>query len=90
MMAGLKDVFVRTGAEALKGILDAEVLFPSEAGKKKRAYVVMRLDDMVMLPWYLEPFDGPFFALVVDALCSALNDRFGHRWNRLTNEEGKE
>ena len=48
MMAGLKDVFVRTGAEALKGILDAEVLFPSEAGKKKRAYVVMRGDAAVV------------------------------------------
>lgn len=65
-------------------VMEAEKAVPGKSASEKRAYVVQRLDDMVKLPWYLEPFDGPAFGLLVDMACDKLNLLMGHEWTELT------
>ncbi|MEG1824357.1 MAG: hypothetical protein RRY12_01235 [Cloacibacillus sp.] len=65
-------------------ILEAEQTIPGATGTDKRAYVVQRLDDMVKLPWYIEPFDGPAFGVLVDLACDKLNLLCGHDWASVT------
>lgn len=74
---------------ALQLVMEAEEAIPGGTGTEKRAYVVARLDDMVRLPWYLEPFDGPAFGLLVDMTCDKLNLLVGHKWDaaKLTPEQ---
>lgn len=66
---------------ALQLVIEAEGAIPGGTGAEKRAYVVKRLDDMVRLPWFLEPFDGPAFGLLVDMACDKLNLLMGHEWD---------
>lgn len=65
----------------LQLVIEAEGAIPGGTGMEKRAYVVQRLDDMVKLPWYLEPFDGPAFGLLVDMACDKMNLLVGHKWD---------
>lgn len=58
---------------AVQLVIEAEKTLPGATGAEKRASVVKRLDDMVKLPWYVEPFDGPAFGLLVDLVCEKLN-----------------
>ncbi|MDO5114590.1 MAG: hypothetical protein Q4D58_00695 [Synergistaceae bacterium] len=66
---------------AVQLVMDAERGIPGASGEDKRRYVVARLDDMVRLPWYLEPFDGPLFGLLADMVCDKLNLVLGHDWS---------
>lgn len=65
-------------------IIDTEKNIPGAAGAEKRKYVIQRLDDMVKLPWYLEPFDGPAFGILVDLACDKLNLLCGHDWGNVS------
>lgn len=65
-------------------ILEAEQAVPGKNGEEKRTHVVQRLDDMVKLPWYMEPFDGPAFGILVDLACDKLNMLCGHDWTKVT------
>ena len=69
---------------ALQLVMEAEEAIPGGTGTEKRAYVVRRLDDMVRLPWFLEPFDGPAFGLLVDLVCDKLNLLAGHDWRAVS------
>jgi hypothetical protein len=40
---------------------------------QKHAACVQALDDILRLPWYLEPLDGPAFDLVVSTAVAAMN-----------------
>lgn len=66
---------------AVQMVMETERSIPGESSAEKRRYVVARLDDMVKLPWYLEPFDGPLFGLLVDMACEKLNLVLGHDWS---------
>lgn len=79
----MKDFIAKLAGLALKKILEVEAAIPGASGAEKKAYVARLLDEAVKLPWYLEYFDGALFSLVIDVLCYALNDRFGHKWQRL-------
>lgn len=72
---------------AVQLVMEAEKSIPGESGAAKRQYVVGRLDNMVRLPWYLEPFDGPAFGLIVDYVCDTLNLIMGHDWKDLSPEQ---
>lgn len=61
-------------------VAQAEEKIPGESGAAKKAYVIQRLDDMVTLPWFLEPFDAAVFEVLIDAACRLLNKWFGHNW----------
>lgn len=54
-------------------VIATEKELPGATGAEKRANVVKQLDEMVKLPWYAEPFDGPAFGLLVDMVCEKLN-----------------
>lgn len=58
---------------AVQLVVQAENELPGSTGAEKRSYVVAQLDEMVKLPWYVEPFDGPAFGLLVDLVCEKLN-----------------
>ncbi|MEA5034252.1 hypothetical protein [Cloacibacillus evryensis] len=74
---------------AVQLVMETERTIPGESAERKRAYVVQRLDDMVKLPWYFEPFDGPAFGLIVDYACDKLNLVMGHEWTDLSPEQVK-
>lgn len=67
--------------QVLQLVIQAEEKLPGKTGAEKKAYVVNKLDAMVKLPWYLEPFDGPAFSLLVDLVCDKLNILLGHVWS---------
>jgi len=49
-------------------------------GEDKRAALASAIDAMVVLPAYLEPFDGLVIKLAIDFAVRSLNDRIGHDW----------
>lgn len=49
-------------------------------GSEKRKALVEALDTLIVLPAYLEPFDGLVIQLAVDFAVRGLNDRLGHDW----------
>jgi len=51
---------------------------------KKRAVIVAALDDAIVLPFYLEPFDGTLIGYGVDWVASELEERFGSVLNAKT------
>ncbi len=67
-------IFAELAASKIKG----EVV--SLQSKDKRDAVVSYLDDLIVLPWFLEPLDGPVIAALVDFVVGKLNDRLGHDW----------
>ena len=73
----------------LQLVLQAESAVPGKDGAAKKAYVVKRLDDMVTLPWFLEPFDGAVFEVLTDVACRVLNSGFGHDWTKVKTDDLK-
>ena len=67
-------IFAELAASKIKG----EVA--SLQSKDKRDAVVSYLDDLIVLPWFLEPLDGPVISALVDFVVGKLNDRLGHDW----------
>lgn len=61
-------------------VAEAESRIPGETGADKKEYVIGKLDDMIRLPWFLEPFDSAIFDVLIDAACRVLNSWFGHAW----------
>ena len=59
-------------------VLWAEHTLTGLNGKGKRDAVVKKLDDMIRLPVYLEPLDGPIIGFFVDMAVEKLNGAFGH------------
>ena len=49
-------------------------------GQEKRDAVVSFLDDVVKLPFFLEPIDGPLIGQAVDGLVAWYNFKIGHGW----------
>ncbi len=49
-------------------------------GKEKRKALADALDALIILPAYLEPFDGFIINLAIDFAVRNLNARLGHDW----------
>ena len=49
-------------------------------GSDKRDAAVKFLDDIVDVPFFLEPIDGTIIGMGVDAIVLIYNTRFGHGW----------
>ena len=54
---------------ALQIILEAERRVPGQTGAEKKAYVVKTLDELIRLPWWLEPVDSAIFGALIDLIC---------------------
>jgi len=52
----------------------------SIAGSQKKAALVKFLDDVIELPFYAEPFDGPVLSLAIDGIVAYYNVKIGHGW----------
>jgi hypothetical protein len=50
------------------------------SGSEKREAVVTFLDGVLILPVWLEPFDGPLIGKVVDGVVAFYNTKIGHKW----------
>lgn len=65
---------------ALQIILEAETRIPGQTGAEKKEYVVQTLDELIRLPWWLEPVDSAIFGALIDLICDKLNAKYGHIW----------
>ena len=70
----------------LELVAQTEAAIPGKTGAEKKEYVIGKLDDMIRLPWFLEPFDNAIFDVLIDAACRVLNNRFGHEWTGKINQ----
>lgn len=57
-----------------------EVGDTEQYGSAKRDAVVKFFDEVVKLPFWLEPLDGPLIGFAVDAIVGALNVFLGKEW----------
>ena len=64
-------------------IAQAEQKIPGENGAAKKEYVIGKLDDLITLPWFLEPFDNAIFEVLIDGGVRLLNKWFGHNWAKV-------
>ena len=64
-------------------VAQAEEKIPGESGAAKKEYVIGKLDDLITLPWFLEPFDNAIFEVLIDAGVRLLNKWFGHNWAKM-------
>ena len=72
----------------MEQVLWAEKNLKGKTGAEKKAAVVQKVDDMIVLPWWLEWADGPLIGMLVDAACGLLNEAHGHDWQDVgTSEE---
>lgn len=64
----------------IDNVVWAEKELSGKSGAEKKAAVIKRLDDMITLPSYLEWIDDIVLAIIVDRVCTALNEFIGHRF----------
>ena len=57
----------------LEQVLWTEKNLKGKTGAEKRAAVVAKVDEMLVLPWWLEWADGPLIGWMVDSVCEKLN-----------------
>ena len=57
----------------LEQVLWTEKNLKGKTGAEKRAAVVAKVDEMLVLPWWLEWADGPLIGWMVDGVCEKLN-----------------
>ena len=67
----------------MEQVLWAERELKGKPGPEKRAAVVQKVDDMIVLPWWLEWADGPMIGWLVDQACNLLNEAHGHDWENV-------
>lgn len=80
--AEIRENFRLVGDVALAAVHCAEritIAGMELSAPQKHAAVVAALDDIIRLPWYLEPFDGPALDMAVSTAVAALN---GMKWFR--------
>lgn len=74
----------------IEQVLWVENNLKGKSGAEKRAAVIKKLDDMVTLPAYLEWADDIVIGMLVDRVCSKLNEITEHNFSNIKlNEEQK-
>ena len=63
---------------AVEQVMWAEKNLKGKNGAEKRKAVIEKLDDMIVLPSYLEWVDDIIIGKLVDMVCDKLNDFAGH------------
>ena len=79
-------------AWAIEQVLWAEANFNGKSGAEKKAAVVKKIDELIVLPFYLEWMDDKIIAWLVDLACEKLNALTKHNFKglKLSNEESLE
>ena len=75
---------------AIEQVLWAEKTFKGKEGAAKKAEVIKKLDDMIVLPPYLEWVDDMVLSWLVDIVCEKLNFMTGHDFTELELTEQQE
>ena len=73
MFEGIKEWYQKIKVQVVEGVLWAERELQGRSGEEKKAAVVKRLDEMIVLPFYLEWLDNYIIAYLVDLACEKLN-----------------
>ena len=71
-------------------VMWAEKNLKGKNGAEKRKAVIEKLDDMIVLPSYLEWVDDIIIGKLVDMVCDKLNDFAGHDFGEIEMTETKE
>ena len=74
--------FEKIKAWIIEQVIWAEVNMKGKTGAEKRAAVVKRLDDLIVLPFYLEWLDDRIIGLAVDMVCNKLNVLYSHHFEK--------
>ena len=63
---------------SVEQVLWAEKNLNGKNGKEKKEAVLAKLDELIVLPPYLEGIDNAVLSWLVDSVCDKLNDSCGH------------
>ena len=75
---------------AVEQVMWAEKNLKGKNGAEKRKAVIEKLDDMIVLPSYLEWVDDIIIGKLVDMVCDKLNDFAGHGFGEIELTETQE
>ena len=75
---------------AVEQVMWAEKNLKGKTGAEKRKAVIKKLDDMIVLPSYLEWVDDIIIGKLVDMVCDKLNDFAGHDFGEIELTETQE
>lgn len=67
------DKYAECKEKIVAGVRWAESEMKGKTGAEKRAAVVSKIDDWIVLPFWLEFLDGPVIGFLIDKICNALN-----------------
>ena len=70
-------------AWAIEQVIWAEKNLKDKSGAEKKAAVVKKLDDLIVLPAYLEWIDDIIIGKLVDVVCNKLNSFAGHNFGEV-------
>ena len=90
MWKSFNDTSSQIKAWVLEQVLWAETNLKGKSGADKKAAVIKRLDDLIVLPFYLEWLDDKIIAWLVDAVCDKLNEVTSHNFDALSHEQRQE
>lgn len=80
---------IRTLNEFLFQVIYAVEIIMKEIDSNKEIFssrdkldvAVATVDDMLRLPWYLEPFDGLVLEMMISSVVNIINDTYGKVWS---------
>ena len=75
---------------AVEQVLWAEKNLNGKNGAEKKKAVIEKLDEMIILPNYLEWVDDIVLSPLVDRICDKLNEVMGHDFERIELSEKQE
>lgn len=74
-------MFSKIKNKVIDAVVWAERELRGKTGREKRDAAVKKLDDLIVLPPFLEPFDGPIIGFLVDLVVDKLNTSLGHNFS---------
>ena len=74
----------------IQQVMWAEQSLKGKNGAEKKKAVIEKLDNMIVLPSYLECVDDVVLSWLVDSVCDKLNDFAGHGFGEIELTEMQE
>lgn len=75
---------------AIEQVMWAERELNGKNGAEKKAAVIKKLDDLIVLPSYLEWVDDMVLSWLIDTVCEKLNEFAGHNFGELSLSDSQE
>ena len=82
-------MFTQIKMWTIEQVLWAEKTLKGKSGNEKKAEVIKKLDELIVLPSYLEWVDDLILSWLIDKVCEKLNFITGHNFNNLSLNEDK-